>query len=219
MVAAGGSRPDGLSTPDVHGRRSGSTGPLSELIKRWLPIARSQPAAAGALSKLDWCASPAWQATTGLQWVEELIAGNFAAVALSIARRASKARDAAAKRLRLRKCHDFETDLGDIAVRQPITRRSNKINMSCGVRPYSVRPGRQRSRARLSRRSDRRSLPPYLSTKRQTRSRSPAPLAAVTDRDPATTGRAGTRRGAGRRGVGARRWPGSGRRGRARPRW
>ena len=54
---------------------------FSELIKRWLPIARGQPQAADALIKLGWCASPAWQATTGLQWVEELIGGNFAAVA------------------------------------------------------------------------------------------------------------------------------------------
>ena len=54
---------------------------FSELIKRWLPIARGQPEAADALIKLAWCASPAWQATTGLQWVEELIGGNFAAVA------------------------------------------------------------------------------------------------------------------------------------------
>ena len=40
---------------------------------------------------------------------------------------------------RSRKCHEFETDLGDIAVRQPGTRRSYKINMSCDVRPYSCR--------------------------------------------------------------------------------
>lgn len=51
------------------------------MIKRWLPIARGQPEATDALIKLGWCASPAWQATTGLQWVEELIAGDFAAVA------------------------------------------------------------------------------------------------------------------------------------------
>ena len=54
---------------------------FTELIKRWLPIARGQPKAADALIKLAWCASPAWQATTGLQWVEELIGGSFAAVA------------------------------------------------------------------------------------------------------------------------------------------
>ena len=54
---------------------------FSDLIKRWLPTARSQPEAADALIKLGWCTSPAWQATSGLHWVEELIDGNFAAVA------------------------------------------------------------------------------------------------------------------------------------------
>jgi hypothetical protein len=37
-----------------------------------------------------------------------------------------------------RKCHERETDLGDVAVRQPRTRRSNKINMSRAVRSYVV---------------------------------------------------------------------------------
>ena len=35
-----------------------------------------------------------------------------------------------------KKCHDFETDLGDIAERQAKNRRSTKINMSRGLRPY-----------------------------------------------------------------------------------
>jgi hypothetical protein len=35
-----------------------------------------------------------------------------------------------------RKCHDSETDLGPVTVRQTRTRRSSKINMSRGVRPY-----------------------------------------------------------------------------------
>ena len=39
---------------------------------------------------------------------------------------------------RLRKCHEFETDLGDIAVRQPRNRRSQKINMSHKLRPYTA---------------------------------------------------------------------------------
>ena len=71
--------------PDTSIERARKTWPapdtFSELITRWLPIARGQPQAADALIKLGWCASPAWQATTGLQWVEELIGGNFAAVA------------------------------------------------------------------------------------------------------------------------------------------
>jgi hypothetical protein len=54
---------------------------FSELIKRWLPIAQGQPQAADALIKIARCAPPAWQATTGLEWVEELISGNFSAVA------------------------------------------------------------------------------------------------------------------------------------------
>jgi hypothetical protein len=54
---------------------------FSELIARWLPIARGQPEATDALVKLARCAPPAWQATTGIQWVEELIGGSFAAVA------------------------------------------------------------------------------------------------------------------------------------------
>lgn len=71
--------------PDTSIEHAGQTWPtpdtFSELIKRWLPIARGQPEAADALIKLSRCASPAWQATTGLQWVDELIGGNFAAVA------------------------------------------------------------------------------------------------------------------------------------------
>ena len=43
--------------------------------------------------------------------------------------------------IRAKKCHEFETDLGDIAVRQPRKPRSNKINMSREVRPYSARAG------------------------------------------------------------------------------
>jgi hypothetical protein len=78
--------PDLIDTdPDASIERARRTWPdpeiFSELIKRWLPIARGQPEAADALVKLARCASPAWQATTGLQWVEELIGGNFAAVA------------------------------------------------------------------------------------------------------------------------------------------
>jgi hypothetical protein len=71
--------------PDSSVERARQTWPdpetFSELIKRWLPIARGQPEAADALIKLARCGSPAWQATTGLQWVEELIGGDFAAVA------------------------------------------------------------------------------------------------------------------------------------------
>ena len=38
-------------------------------------------------------------------------------------------------KLQPRKCHEFETDLGDAAVRQAGTRGSNKINMPRGMSP------------------------------------------------------------------------------------
>ena len=37
---------------------------------------------------------------------------------------------------RPKKCSEFETDLGEIAVRQPSIRRSHKINMSREMRSY-----------------------------------------------------------------------------------
>jgi hypothetical protein len=43
---------------------------------------------------------------------------------------------ATAGRLRLRKCHEFETDLGASVMRQLRKPRSDKINMSREVRPY-----------------------------------------------------------------------------------
>jgi hypothetical protein len=42
-----------------------------------------------------------------------------------------------ANRAGAKKCHEFETDLGDIAGRQAKNRRSIKINMSRVVRPYT----------------------------------------------------------------------------------
>jgi hypothetical protein len=45
-------------------------------------------------------------------------------------------RPALPARLTLRKCHESETDLGVIAVRQPRKPRSHMINMSCAMRPY-----------------------------------------------------------------------------------
>jgi hypothetical protein len=46
-------------------------------------------------------------------------------------------RPALPARLTLRKCHESETDLGVIAVRQPRKPRSHMINMSCAMRPYT----------------------------------------------------------------------------------
>jgi hypothetical protein len=40
------------------------------------------------------------------------------------------------KRLKLRKCHEFETDLSDIAVRQTGKPRQREVDMSRAVRPY-----------------------------------------------------------------------------------
>jgi hypothetical protein len=56
-------------------------GSFGDLVKRWLPVARYWPEAADGLVKLARCGSSAWQATTGLEWAEELIGGDFAAVA------------------------------------------------------------------------------------------------------------------------------------------
>jgi hypothetical protein len=54
---------------------------LDDLIARWLPIARGFPRALDALLGLIVTAPMAWQATTGLRWVEELIGGNYRAIA------------------------------------------------------------------------------------------------------------------------------------------
>jgi hypothetical protein len=54
---------------------------FSDLIRRWLPAARGCPEAADALIKLGWCAPRAWQATTGLQWIEQLTSNHYRAVA------------------------------------------------------------------------------------------------------------------------------------------
>jgi hypothetical protein len=54
---------------------------IADLVARWVPIARREPRAADAVAQLAGCASPSWQATTGLLWAEELIDGDYAAVA------------------------------------------------------------------------------------------------------------------------------------------
>ena len=54
---------------------------FSDLITRWRAVAQGHPRAADALVRLSLCAPPAWQATTGLQWIEQLIGGNYAAFA------------------------------------------------------------------------------------------------------------------------------------------
>jgi len=42
------------------------------------------------------------------------------------------------RRLQPKKCHEFETDLGDIVVRQLRKPRSYKIDASRAVRPYDT---------------------------------------------------------------------------------
>ncbi len=54
---------------------------IGDLIVRWLEIARREPRAVDALVQLARCASPAWQATRGLALVEDLIDGDYSAVA------------------------------------------------------------------------------------------------------------------------------------------
>jgi hypothetical protein len=73
------------TTPDatLERARRGWVGPdeIADLVARWLRIARREPKAVDALAQLGRCAPPSWQATTGLVWAEELIDGNYAAVA------------------------------------------------------------------------------------------------------------------------------------------
>jgi hypothetical protein len=54
---------------------------LDSLIARWLLIARGYPRAVDALLGLVETAPLPWQATTGLRWVDELIGGDYAAIA------------------------------------------------------------------------------------------------------------------------------------------
>jgi hypothetical protein len=54
---------------------------FSGQITRWLSVAQGHPRAADAIVKLSRCAPLAWQATTGLQWMEELVGDNYATVA------------------------------------------------------------------------------------------------------------------------------------------
>lgn len=54
---------------------------ITDLITRWLPFARRESDAVDAVVQLALCASPLWQATTGLAWVEDVIDRDYAAVA------------------------------------------------------------------------------------------------------------------------------------------
>jgi hypothetical protein len=54
---------------------------IADLAIRWLKIARGEPKAGDAVTDLANCATPAWQATTGLTWAEDLINGDYVAIA------------------------------------------------------------------------------------------------------------------------------------------
>ena len=54
---------------------------LGGLIARWISFARGSPRTVDALVGLLDTAPAVWQATTGLRWIEELIGGDYAAVA------------------------------------------------------------------------------------------------------------------------------------------
>ncbi|MFC4859199.1 hypothetical protein [Actinophytocola glycyrrhizae] len=54
---------------------------IADLATRWLKLARGEPKAVDAVTDLANCATPAWQATTGLAWAEDAINGNYAAIA------------------------------------------------------------------------------------------------------------------------------------------
>jgi hypothetical protein len=54
---------------------------IADLAIRWLKIARGEPKAVDAVTDLANCATPAWQATTGLTWAEDAINGDYAAIA------------------------------------------------------------------------------------------------------------------------------------------
>jgi hypothetical protein len=54
---------------------------IADLVIRWLKIARGEPKAVDAVTDLANCATPAWQATTGVTWAENAINGDYAAIA------------------------------------------------------------------------------------------------------------------------------------------
>jgi hypothetical protein len=61
---------------------------------------------------------------------------NLAAAAAHCGRAHARPPPGPATRPEPRKCREFETDLGVIAVRQAGRPRSHMIDMSCAVRPY-----------------------------------------------------------------------------------
>jgi hypothetical protein len=56
---------------------------IADLVERWLRFGKGRPASVDAIARLTKTASAAWQATTGVAWIERAIAGDYASVANS----------------------------------------------------------------------------------------------------------------------------------------
>jgi hypothetical protein len=54
---------------------------IADLVTRWLPIGRREPKSVDGVTRLAFCANEDWQATRGLVWVEDVIDGQYAAIA------------------------------------------------------------------------------------------------------------------------------------------
>lgn len=54
---------------------------VSDLVLRWIPIARGEPKALDALVGLNRCAATSWRVATGLEWTEKLIGNRYSIIA------------------------------------------------------------------------------------------------------------------------------------------
>jgi hypothetical protein len=54
---------------------------ISDLMERWLLLARREPKSVDAVTRLARCAPPDWQATTALEWIERVIDARYDLVA------------------------------------------------------------------------------------------------------------------------------------------
>jgi hypothetical protein len=79
QIEMGDTDPD--ATLELAARSWVSPDDIADLVARWLPIARREPRALDAVAQLARCASLVWQTTTGLAWAEDLIDGDYSAMA------------------------------------------------------------------------------------------------------------------------------------------